>query len=245
MRRITLCIVCIVRVAIVFGQTNPEKYAATITEEELKKQLSIIAGPEMEGRETGTEGQRKAAEYIANEFKRFGLRAPKGAKNYQQEYPLCYDLITNVDVGVDNRSLVFGKDYTISPRMNKQGKYTSKQIVFVGYGITSQLYDDYAGKDVKGKTVMMFAGEPKTDSIYIITGTNRPSMWSYIVEGTNSKIALAKKNGARAVLLISASGVSFRPTQKQFVNQLCITQTLLKGKMQMLFPYLMLLHQIY
>ena len=56
-----------------YAQSDPEKYAATITSSDLRSQLTIIAGPGMEGRETATEGQRKAADYIAGQFKQFGL----------------------------------------------------------------------------------------------------------------------------------------------------------------------------
>ena len=56
---------------------NPQPFANTITAEDLKKHLYIVAGPEMEGRETATEGQRKAAAYIENQFKSLGLK-PSG-----------------------------------------------------------------------------------------------------------------------------------------------------------------------
>jgi hypothetical protein len=58
-------------------QDTAARFAAGITANSLKKQLTIIAGEEMEGRETGTEGQRKAAEYIEGQFKALGLVAPK------------------------------------------------------------------------------------------------------------------------------------------------------------------------
>jgi hypothetical protein len=50
---------------------DPKKYAASITTEDLSRHLYIIAGAEMEGRETATEGQRKAAAYIEQHFKIF------------------------------------------------------------------------------------------------------------------------------------------------------------------------------
>jgi len=47
---------------IAFAQTDDAlNYASTITSNDLKKHLTIIAGEEMEGRETGTKGQQKAA----------------------------------------------------------------------------------------------------------------------------------------------------------------------------------------
>ena len=62
--------------SVCFSQSNNAvKYAATITTKDLKKHLTIIASDEMEGRETGTIGQRKAAAYIEKQFKLLGLKA--------------------------------------------------------------------------------------------------------------------------------------------------------------------------
>jgi hypothetical protein len=194
---------------------QPEKYATTITREDLKKQLTIVAGPEMEGRETGTEGQRKAAAYIADQFKLLGLREPKGTKNYQQEYPLFYDSLTRAELSINNKQLVYGKDFliNISPRNPieiQEKKIKAKDIVFVGYGISDSAYDDYKGKKVRGKVVIMFAGEPKNDTVSIISGTTRPSQWSLPGPGLIKKAAVAKNKGAKAVLFISPLQVTFR-----------------------------------
>ena len=53
--------------------TKPDAYAKTITSADLKKHLYIVAGAEMEGRETATPGQRKAASYLEQQFKSIGL----------------------------------------------------------------------------------------------------------------------------------------------------------------------------
>ena len=82
----------------------PDKYGAVITKDALKKQLTIIAGPEMEGRETGTEGQRKAADYIVSQFKAFGLTPAPGTDNYQQYYPIGYDTLLNSKLSVGDLS---------------------------------------------------------------------------------------------------------------------------------------------
>ena len=49
------------------------KYANTITSADLKKHLNVLASDEYEGRETGKEGQKKAAKYIAEQFKSSGI----------------------------------------------------------------------------------------------------------------------------------------------------------------------------
>jgi len=189
----------------VFAQpAAPDKYGAAITKEDLKKQLSIIAGAEMEGRETGTEGQRKAAAYIAGQFKAFGLTPAPGTDNYQQYYAIGYDTVLRSQLLVDNKSLIAGKDYLDDVGMNTDGSLSAKEIVFVGYGIGDDKYDDYAGKDVKGKLVVFFGGEPKQDGAYFISGTKSYSVWTY-PGGLPQKAALAKQKGAVGIIVINAN----------------------------------------
>src|SRR6056297_2886848 len=66
---------------------NPMEYAETITTSELKEHLYTFASDEFEGRNTGEPGQKKAAEYIVNEYQEIGIEAPEGYSNYYQEIP--------------------------------------------------------------------------------------------------------------------------------------------------------------
>ena len=183
---------------------SPEKYGAAITKEDLKKQLSIIASAEMEGRETGTEGQRKAAAYIAGQFKSFGLTPAPGTDNYQQYYAIGYDSLLNSQLAVAGTSLISGKDYIDEIGLNTNGTVNAKEIVFAGYGISDAKYDDYAGKDVKGKIVVFFGGEPKQEGAYFISGTKLYSTWTY-PGGLTQKAALAKQKGAVGIIVINAN----------------------------------------
>jgi len=61
------------------------KYSKQVSEAELKKQLYVIAGPEMEGRNAGTESEVRAGNYIANYYKELGIEGPNG--NYFQVIP--------------------------------------------------------------------------------------------------------------------------------------------------------------
>ena len=69
---------------------DPMEYANTITASELKDHLYTFASDEFEGRETGEPGQKKAAEYLKNEYKSLDLVSPLGGDDYFQEVPTSY-----------------------------------------------------------------------------------------------------------------------------------------------------------
>ena len=90
--------------------SKPDAYAKTITAEDLKKHLYIIASPEMEGRETGTAGQRKAASYIENYFKGIGLQ-PGTGDGYQMYYNLYQDSLISAAIEVNGKAYELDKDH--------------------------------------------------------------------------------------------------------------------------------------
>ncbi len=65
-------------------------YANTITSEELKTHLYTFAGDKMEGRMTGTDGQKLAAEYLRNFYMDQGIQSPIEENNYYQTIPASY-----------------------------------------------------------------------------------------------------------------------------------------------------------
>jgi hypothetical protein len=67
-----------------------KKYINSITSEELKTHLTIVASDEMEGRDTGTEGQKKAGRYLIEQHQSNGLSYPKGADDFYQKVPSEY-----------------------------------------------------------------------------------------------------------------------------------------------------------
>ncbi len=191
-----------------YSQSNQSsKYASFITMNDLKKHLTIIASDSMEGRETGTEGQRKAAAYIENQFKTIGLKTANGMKSYQQFYPLYKDSISNCKLAAGTSELIYGVDYISPANTNETGYFTSNKIVFAGYGIEDSTYNDYASLDVTGKTIIIFLGEPKVDGNYLISGNKRSSTWSF--PGLSKKLALAARKGASGVFIIN-------PAQEKF-----------------------------
>jgi len=64
-----------------------QTYVQEVSETNLNKNLFVIASDEMEGRDTGTEGQKKAGKYMIEYYKKLGIPYPKGAQNYYQPIP--------------------------------------------------------------------------------------------------------------------------------------------------------------
>lgn len=69
---------------------NPTEYIKTITAGDLKTHLYIVASDEMQGRETGSEGQKKAGNYLINHYKTNTVSFPKGATDYYQKIPASF-----------------------------------------------------------------------------------------------------------------------------------------------------------
>ena len=68
-------------------QADASNYITTIKAEELSKHLYIVAGDEMQGRNTGEPGQKKAGEYLISEYKKIGISFPPGATDFYQKVP--------------------------------------------------------------------------------------------------------------------------------------------------------------
>lgn len=67
-------------------------YLKTITTSDLKKHLTVIASDDMQGRNTGEPGQKKAAQYLVDFYKKSNISYPKGANSYFQKIPSKYFL---------------------------------------------------------------------------------------------------------------------------------------------------------
>jgi hypothetical protein len=177
---------------------DPRPFAKTITAEDLKKHLYIIAGADFAGRETATEGQHKAAAYIENHFKSLGL-LPGNGDNYQLPYPVYQDSLLSASISVNDQSFTLNQDF-FAPAANNTIGLSATEIVFAGYGITDSSRDDYKGLNVRGRIVVVLNGNPP--------GTPQPTGRRRF--GPN-KQDIAQRNGAAAVLILFPSGATIPP----------------------------------
>lgn len=150
----------------------PEATSAAITEEDLHARVAALADDAFEGRGPGSPAGENSAAWIAQEFERLGLEPGGDDGTY-------FQAVRMVDQTVDeaNSSLTFaggesGEDYPMELRTDaviwtkRQNanvlEFADSEVVFVGYGVVAPEYgwDDYAGLDVTGKTVVMLVNDP-------------------------------------------------------------------------------------
>ena len=221
---------------------DPAPFAKGITAEDARVLLLELTSDAFGGRETGEEGQRLAAEFIAQQFKAAGL-PPKGDNNsYFQKIVLQKEPWNELLVKANDVEYKERTDFYTYPTYNpSQPLMNFKEVVFVGYGIVEGKFDNYAGADVKGKAVLFYAGEPMNAAgKSVITGTVDRSKWA---SDWRKKVRLAKEKGAALCLIIDPELVSnvqknksdmsarrWRPTQSdpvkikaEFANSLFIT----------------------
>src|SRR5882724_2077352 len=175
---------------------DPKPLANAITAEDLKKHLYIVASKEFEGRETATEGQRKAAAYIENHFKSLGL-LPGNKDSYQLYYPVFQDSMTSAMLKIKDQPFRLDEDFSVNTGANSTATLMGSEIVFAGYGISDSSRDDYKDLDAKGKIVLVMNGEPTGYKPPASTARRRGF-------GGNAKLEAAQKNGAAGVLIIQS-----------------------------------------
>ena len=182
----------------------PESLGALITSSGLQEHLAILASDEFEGRETGQPGQQKAAEYIATVFEGYGLPKVVGDSSYFQEIAFTAESWNRIALAVNGEDYRHLWDYYAYPATNAalpQASY--EEILFLGYGIESDRYNDYKDVDVNGKAILIYDGEPVDASgISQITGTQEGSEWA---TDWRKKLRLARQKGAALVLIIDGN----------------------------------------
>ena len=209
MLKITFGVVLLFTMAKANAQTKTAAdFASNITTALLKEHLIVLTSDELAGRETSTPGEEKAAAYVAAQFKKAGLKKFSKTKKYLQYYKVFKDSMITEMLTLGNNVYQAGSHFMMQTSTSFTQKVTGNELVFVGYGISDSLYDDYAGKEVAGKIVWYASGEPmKADSTMVLSGTKRASEWA--ARGETKKLQAAKEHGVKAVLSFSTDMASF------------------------------------
>ena len=176
--------------------------------------VKTLASDEFEGRGPGTTGEDKTVDYIKAQFERLGL-SPGNNGDWFQTVPMVVteaDPATTMTLDVDGKPhvLKFGPDMVMGTRTGeKEVKIDASELVFVGYGVDApeQKWNDYAGIDVKGKTVVMFVNDPgfhaHDESLFEGKRMTYYGRWTYKFEEA------ARKGAAAAIIIHDDAGASY------------------------------------
>jgi len=159
-------------------KTDIFQVANEISTNDLQVNVHRLSSPEMEGRLAGTRGDSLAASLITAWFRKYQLMAPyeKGT-SYYQRVPLRRIEITKGEItAAGNKYLHFDNWYAFAGSMQKTIRFDSLPVVFGGFGIESDRYNDLLGIDVEGKAVIILQAQPSDSIAELLTSATRSSI---------------------------------------------------------------------
>jgi len=185
--------------------TSPTSAARTINAAGIRGHLAFLSDDLLQGRAPGTSGGRLAARYIASQLTLMGLEAPSGG--YRQ--PVAIDAWRPDSARSSIRFVV--RNDTVVTRWNQDViawagtpdtlVTVAGDVVFVGYGVRAPEYDwdDYAGRNVRGRIVLILGGDPPTPPseprLFDGRALTRYGRWTY-------KLEEARRQGAAGALIV-------------------------------------------
>ncbi len=177
-----------------------------IDEDGLAQAIQTISSDEFEGRGPSSRGEEVTTSYLTDRFKALGM-IPGNGDSYLQEVPLVEARVNNepsltVRGGSGTTELAYGSDFMgWTKRVVERSRLTNSPMVFVGYGVVAPEYDwnDYAGVDVRGRTVVILVNDPgfATQDEDLFNGNTMTyyGRWTY-------KYEEAARQGAAGVLIV-------------------------------------------
>jgi aminopeptidase YwaD len=161
--------------------------------ERIKKDITVLASDEFEGREAGTEGERKAAEYIQKRFSEIGI-TPVFNGSWMQSFtfPGGWQLGDKTGLTMGRDKYKVNQDFYVVP--TTPGSASAKA-VYVKHGLVNDATNDYAGLgDVKGNIFIM--------EIFPPTDETNPAR---LLENINNRLESAASKGAAGIILVNTN----------------------------------------
>ncbi|MEQ1547815.1 MAG: M28 family metallopeptidase [Chakrabartia sp.] len=179
----------------------------TISVDTLKEVTRTLSSDEFEGRAPTTPGEDKTIGYVAGRFAAAGLQ-PANKGSWFQNVPLVEitaapNTALTISGGKSPLSLAYKSDMVaMSYRITPKTEIVNSDVVFVGFGINApeRGWNDYAGVDVKGKTVIILINDPDYETKGLKGAFEGRAMtyygrWTY-------KYEEAARQGAAAAIII-------------------------------------------
>jgi Zn-dependent M28 family amino/carboxypeptidase len=183
-----------------------QKAMNAIDSEKIRASVKYLSDDKLQGRGTGQKGGDMAADWIAAQFKSYGLQPAGESGGYFQNVRF-FGVTTDpkqtqfsfVPKSGAPMALKFADDYVANDQTHSEKSEIDAPLLYVGYGIHAPEYkwDDYKGVDVKGKVLLMLVNEPPSDDPNFFKGRALTyyGRWTY-------KYEEAARRGAVGVVLI-------------------------------------------
>ena len=184
-------------------------------EKQLHRHIAVMASDEFEGRAPGSPGEDKTVEYLVKEFAALGAK-PGNKGSWFQEVPIRSvtvkpDAVLSLRGEGFSRDLSYGSEMVVSTQRQVDSvELKDSELVFVGYGIYApeREWNDYAGLDVRGKTVVILVNDPgyATQDYELFNGNNMTyyGRWDY-------KYAEAARQGAAGAIIVHETAPAAYP----------------------------------
>ena len=182
-------------------------FGPEISAEDFSAHVKVISSDAFGGRAPGSEGERLTVEYLIAQAKRLGLK-PGNGDSYVQNVPMVETTADESRSALSfhgakgAKTLRFGDDMVIGTRTGQaEVQVADSELVFVGYGVVApeENWNDYAGLDVKGKTVVILVNDPgfhaADEQLFAGRKMTYYGRWTY-------KYEEAARQGAAAALVI-------------------------------------------
>ncbi len=204
------------------GDRVPPRAWNAITPQGLLQHIRVLASDEYEGRAPATEGEKKTVDYLVNACRGLKLAPGNPDGTYLQKVALWGITSGESKISIKRGGSEFplvADDYRASSTQPEaEIQIPPSPIVFAGYGIVAPEYgwDDYKGLDVKGKAVVVLAGDPP------VTDPHDPSKLDpkmflgpelSFYGRPASKADIAHHRGATAVITITGGPAGRFPTR--------------------------------
>lgn len=157
------------------AQTDVEKAAETVDKNNIEGHIYFLADDLLKGRDTGTPENKIAASYLANTLRSFGVKPNPSTDSYYQKFDLVQSAApTKLKITLND------EDYPHAVAVKAKSTTLAGEAIYLGYGFE----DDYKGKDVHGKLIVVQGGTPDSTEPGAVYGAHK------------NKQQLAMKNGA-------------------------------------------------
>ena len=188
----------------------PVDTSSAITADDLRQRIAILSDDAFEGRGPAAPVGEKTADWLAAEMERVGLQPAGENGTWFQTVGMVEQTLDENASRISFSGGVSGEDFPVALRddivmwTKKQDRddasWQDSELVFVGYGVIAPEYgwNDYAGLDVEGKTVVMLVNDPgyaRQDKLFKGNAMTYYGRWTY-------KFEEAGRQGATGAIVV-------------------------------------------